>query len=38
MFIEEVADASLRNGPWHTGHNHRRPQTCVDEVDVDANA
>ena len=36
MFVEQVREASLRDGPWHTGHNHRRPQTCVDEIDVEA--
>lgn len=30
-------DVRLREGPWHTGPGHSRPQSCVDIVDLDAN-
>ena len=26
----------VRDGEWHTASNHSRPQTCVDDVDVEA--
>ena len=32
-----VTDVQLRDGPWRSGGNHRRPQSCVDIVDVDVN-
>jgi hypothetical protein len=25
----------LRDGPWHTGMSHLKPQTCVDQVEVE---
>ena len=33
--ISELANVQLQPGPWHTAPNHSRPQTCVDEVDVE---
>jgi len=35
MFVDEVMGAEARDGPWHTGQSHTRPQTCVDEIDVE---
>lgn len=35
MFIADVSNAQLRDGPWHTGAGHSRPQTCVDDIDVE---
>lgn len=35
MFVDEIEDASLRPGDWHTGGPHTQPQTCVDEVDIE---
>jgi hypothetical protein len=32
LFIEQVQNAALRNGPWFTGDSHLKPQTCVDEI------
>jgi hypothetical protein len=31
--LEEVV---VRDGPWHTGVEHGLPETCVDEIDVEA--
>lgn len=33
--ISELANVQLQPGPWHTAPNHSRPQTCVDDVDVE---
>ncbi len=35
MKLDEVENASIKNGEWHTASNHSRPQTCVKEVDVE---
>ena len=34
MLIDELTDVSVVDGEWHTAANHSRPQTCVDEIDV----
>ena len=34
--IDGLEDVVLREGPWHTGSGHRYPETCVDEIDVEA--
>lgn len=34
--LEKLSRVELLEGPWHTAPNHSRPQTCVAEVDVDA--
>jgi hypothetical protein len=36
--LTQVQQARPRDGPWHTGHRHSLKQTCVDIVDLDANA
>jgi hypothetical protein len=33
--VDEVTGAEAREGLWHTGDSHLKPQTCVDEVDVE---
>jgi hypothetical protein len=34
--LDELSNVSTRSGPWHTaGPSHSRPQTCVDDVDVE---
>lgn len=33
--IEQLEQVQSREGPWHTGANHSRPQTCVSEIDVE---
>jgi hypothetical protein len=34
--LEKLSRVELLEGIWHTAPNHSRPQTCVAEVDVDA--
>jgi hypothetical protein len=36
MFVEEVTLAVITPGEWRTGASHKREQTCVAKVDVDA--
>jgi hypothetical protein len=35
--LAEASDVQLREGPWHAGAGHQRAQTCVEDVDLDAN-
>lgn len=35
MDVDEISDLIVRDGPWHTGVSHTRPQTCVDIIDVE---
>lgn len=35
--LSKVTDVQLRDGPWHAGSSHRRPQLCVKIVDLDVN-
>src|SRR5947209_3766622 len=37
LFISKVRDAQLRDGPWHGGSGHSKPQGCVETVDIDVN-
>lgn len=32
--VAEVSNLVVIDGPWHTGLSHTRPQTCVDQIDV----
>jgi hypothetical protein len=34
--LEKLSKVELLEDVWHTAPNHSRPQTCVAEVDVDA--
>ncbi len=34
--LEKLSRVELLEDAWHTAPNHSRPQTCVTEVDVDA--
>jgi len=34
--LEKLSGVELVEDTWHTAPNHSRPQTCVAEVDVDA--
>jgi len=34
MEPNDVSRAALRDGPWHTGLSHLKPQTCVDRIEV----
>jgi len=35
VFVDGLSNIELHDGPWHTGTNHSRPQTCVDEIEVE---
>jgi hypothetical protein len=35
MRVAEIQNAAVRDGPWHTGTTHTRPQTCVNVIDVE---
>jgi predicted DNA-binding transcriptional regulator YafY len=35
MKLDDVVNAKIKDGPWHTADNHSRPQTCVKQVDVE---
>jgi hypothetical protein len=37
LFLSEVSNIRLRDGPWHAGASHTRPQGCVEIVDLDVN-
>ncbi len=37
LWLAKVSDVQLREGPWHAGNSHTRPQDCVEEVDLDVN-
>lgn len=34
--LEKLSKVELLEGAWRTAPNHSRPQTCIAEVDVDA--
>ena len=34
-FLSEISGVQVHDGLWHTAPNHSRPQTCVDEIDVE---
>lgn len=34
-FISEIENVQLRDGPWFSRDSHKRPQTCVDDIDVE---
>jgi hypothetical protein len=35
MFVDEISHVETRAGDWHTRDDHLRPQTCVDEIDLE---
>ena len=37
LALSEVTDVELREGPWHSGGQHRADQKCVRIVDLDVN-
>jgi hypothetical protein len=37
LYLAEVRDVRLRDGPWHAGKGHRTTQTCVEDIDLDIN-
>ena len=37
LFLAQVSDIQLRDGPWISGSRHTLPSTCVEDVDLDVN-
>jgi hypothetical protein len=37
LYLSKVSDVALRDGPWHTGSEHRKTQRCVETLYVDVN-
>jgi hypothetical protein len=37
LYLATVTDVRLREGRWHSGERHARPQSCVEIVDLDVN-
>jgi len=35
IFIDEIKNLSINNDRFQSAYNHSRPQSCVDEVDVE---
>ncbi len=35
MNLDEVQNPQIKDGPWHTGPTHLKPQTCVKQVQVE---
>ena len=35
MKVDEVTHVQVISGEWHTDTRHTKPQTCVDEIDVE---
>jgi predicted nucleic acid-binding protein len=38
LSLAKVSDITLREGPWHTGSEHRKTQRCVENLYIDVNA
>lgn len=35
LFVNELENIELREGEWITAENHSRPNTCIDELDIE---
>jgi hypothetical protein len=35
--LSKISEVELRSGRWHAGSSHKRPQGCIDDVDLDVN-
>lgn len=35
MRLDHLTDIQCKEGPWFTGNNHSRPQTCVDYIECE---
>jgi hypothetical protein len=33
--VSELSNVQARHGQWHTGSNHTKPQTCIDEIEAE---
>ena len=36
LAVENLSQVELLDGPWQTAENRSRPQTCIEEVELDA--
>ena len=37
FFVNEMRDIRVRKGRWYEGDSHKRPQACIEIIDVDVN-
>ena len=35
LVVDEIENAEMRPGEWHTGESHTQPQYCVAQIDVE---
>jgi hypothetical protein len=35
LFISDISDVQIRDGKWYSRDSHKRPQTCIDQLDVE---
>jgi hypothetical protein len=35
LAVENLSQVQLLDGPWQTAENHSRPQTCIEDVELD---
>ena len=35
LAVENLSHVELLDGPWQTAENHSRPQTCIEDVELD---
>ena len=33
--IDGLSNVTTRQGPWYTGQSHTKPQTCVDQIEIE---
>jgi hypothetical protein len=38
LAVENLSHVELLDSPWQTAENHSRPQTCIEEVELDVDA
>jgi hypothetical protein len=38
LAVENLSQVELLDSPWQTAENHSRPQTCIEEVELDVDA
>ena len=35
MDVDKLEIISVCDGPWHTNNDHTRPQTCIDNIEIE---
>jgi hypothetical protein len=35
VYVEDLTQVEIVGGPWHSAPNHSRPQTCIDQIEVE---